>query len=102
MDDSFGKPGSDILNSQLKWLGSYDECLQTTGSYTPRNATFESRSEILGKYCKVSFAFDKANAEVTVIHSDISTIFGVSDQDRNKLDCTDTKVTRGLRFRLNK
>ena len=71
-----------------------------TNAFKQRDATFGRRSEILGKYCKVSFAFDKANAEVTVTHSDTPTIFGVSDQDRHKPDCTDTKVTRGFRFRL--
>ena len=61
--DSSGKPGSAILKKQLKWLGSYDECVDTKGQYSLKNASSDGRTELTGKYCKVSLFLVSTNVE---------------------------------------
>ena len=58
MVDAFGKPGSELMNYEIKWLGSYDECHavkkedQYTGNPSPGVTT--SQRQFSGKYCTVS------------------------------------------------
>ncbi|XP_071097623.1 nose resistant to fluoxetine protein 6-like [Haliotis cracherodii] len=51
MIDAAGKPGSGLLQFQLNFLGSYDECVAVRASETIRNVT---KKIFKGKYCKAS------------------------------------------------
>lgn len=61
MLDAFGKPGSDLKNYQLKWLGSYEECIAVkAGEYHLTAKGPELAEEYFsGKYCTVSILLEK-------------------------------------------
>ena len=50
--DAFGKPGSGVLEGDLKWLGSYDECFAVQARV---NVSGSMMSPYEGKYCTVNF-----------------------------------------------
>ena len=59
--DAFGKPGSDLKNYQLKWLGSYEECIAVkAGEYhLTANGPELAEEYFSGKYCTVSILLEK-------------------------------------------
>ena len=61
MLDAFGKPGSDLLNFQTKWIGSYDECvaLQSKNNYQAINGWSAVPDEFSAKYCTISFGLEQ-------------------------------------------
>ena len=50
--DSWGKPPSSVLEGNLNWLGSYDQCRSIVSPNNP-NSTFDSFE---GQYCLVNIA----------------------------------------------
>ena len=50
--DAMGKPPSGVLNGDVKWLGSYDECLAVEASV---NISGEMTSPYKGQYCSATF-----------------------------------------------
>ena len=58
MIDEFGKPGAGILDGNIKWLGSYDECLNIdpVRYRVPRNKT-EPYKPFETKYCIAHMSF---------------------------------------------
>ena len=61
MLDAFGKPGSDLLNFQTKWIGSFDECvaLQSKNNYQAINGWSAVPDEFSAKYCTISFGLEQ-------------------------------------------
>ena len=47
-----GKPPSGVLNGDVKWLGSYDECLAVEASV---NISGEMTTPYKGQYCSATF-----------------------------------------------
>ena len=47
-----GKPPSGLLNGDLKWLGSYDECFAVEASV---NVSGEMTTPYKGQYCSATF-----------------------------------------------
>ena len=50
-----GKPGSGVLDGNLKWLGSYDECFAVDATV---NRSGIITSPFSGQYCSASFKVD--------------------------------------------
>ena len=61
MIDAFGKPGTNLKNYQLKWLGSYDECVVIKAQdYYPTPHGWEAAPAAFeGKYCLVSVKLEQ-------------------------------------------
>ena len=53
MVDAFGKPGADLMDLRLTWLGSYDECIEIKD-------IADENHDINGQFCWVNFPFDKS------------------------------------------
>ena len=56
MVDAFGKPGSELMNYEIKWLGSYDEChaVKKEDLHNTSPGVTTSQRQFSGKYCTVS------------------------------------------------
>ena len=56
MLDAFGKPGSDLMNYEIKWLGSFDEChaVKAVDHYNTSKGKTASHQYFSGKYCTIS------------------------------------------------
>ncbi|XP_050389477.1 nose resistant to fluoxetine protein 6 isoform X2 [Patella vulgata] len=58
MFDSFGKPSSGILQFELNWVGSYDECIAIRAPYTEVNQTTDTGEiQFKGQYCTAVLPF---------------------------------------------
>ena len=56
MLDAFGKPESGIFEGNLKWLGSYDECVTTVAAVNKSGTIIYPW---MGQYCTTQFSLDK-------------------------------------------
>ena len=54
-----GKPGSKLKDFQIRWLGSYDECIEVKVE--------EAKSRFSGKYCTLSVEFMEEVVGWTII-----------------------------------
>ena len=54
--DAFGKPGSNLMDYEIKWLGSYDECLavKAKNQHNTSNEMVANQEYFSGKYCTIS------------------------------------------------
>ena len=61
MIDAFGKPGSDLKNYQLKWIGAYEECLAIEPrDYQPTPDGYKPMAQYFsGKYCKATIKLEQ-------------------------------------------
>ncbi|KAG8198740.1 hypothetical protein JTE90_023505 [Oedothorax gibbosus] len=62
MLDSYGKPESGLLRGQLKWLGDYNECLDSYASY---DETYQ-QGGFRGQYCSITVSVPFANKVLPV------------------------------------
>ena len=63
--DAFGKPGSGLMDYQVKWYGSYDECIavKALDQYNTSEGKVTTQEHFAGKYCRV---YIKAGQQSTV------------------------------------
>ena len=63
MLDAFGKPGSNLKNYQIKWLGAYEECLATEAKdyYYTKDGLQSTLAKFSGRYCAVSIPLEQGS-----------------------------------------
>ena len=66
--DSFGKPGANLMNGEVKWLGSYDECMAVKPVRTDKSGV--TTQPFSPKFCRMS-----APVEVGPINGQVSWIY---------------------------
>lgn len=59
--DAFGKPGSNLKNGQIKWLGSYEECLATEAKdyYVTAEGLKSTPALFAGRYCAITIPLEQ-------------------------------------------
>ena len=70
MLDAFGKPGSNLKNYQIKWLGAYEECLATEAKdyYYTKDGLQSTLAKFSGRYCAVSIPLEQGSLVKILTH----------------------------------